>query len=318
MLRSPDAEAADQPYSSAFHSWDEKASVRTAPRRVLESPLPAHPFPPELVPVFRHPLVTQLPEPQQNFLLAQHLYRYLDFTTQLELVVVNGALLKLALQAEYGLSEPMRLDALRMMCDESYHALFSVDMKLQVTRAYGIAAPTDARAWFLTRLERLLCDMDPTAREVAKLLFVTVSETLISASLAEHNRGTAAPAAVRDMLQDHAIDEGRHHVFFAYFAKHLWARLDTAERLHAGRLIPHLIDAFLSADTGAIEGDLRSAGLSHDDAHQVATEIYLNGDVARQKRQAASRTMRYFAELDAFHDGSAQAELVRYGLVEVT
>lgn len=318
LLRAPDTDSADTPYVSAFGSWDEKASVRAAARRVLESPPPADPFPTELVPVFRQELVSQLPTAQRHYLLAQHLYRYLDFTTQLELLVVNDTLIRLALQSTYGLSEAMRLDALRMVCDESYHALFSMDIKLQVASAYQVAAPEGARAWFLTRLERLLSNQDTTQRELAKLLFVIVSETLISASIAEHSRGSSGPAAVREMLMDHAVDEGRHHAFFAYFARHLWVRLSESERLWAGQQIPLLVDMFLTVDLAAVESDLRSAGLSADDAHQVAVQTYRTEDVARQKRQASSRTLRYFDELDAFRDASAQAELIRFGLAEVT
>lgn len=301
-------------YQSPFGSWDEKAAVRSAPRRILARPLPADPFPPELVPVFRHELVKAIPARERTALLAQHLYRYLDFTAQLELLVVNDTLVSLALQATFGLDEAMRLDALRMVCDESYHALFSVDMKHQLAAAYGIPPPTDARAWFLSRLDQLLADLDASDRGLAKLLFVTVSETLISASLAEHTRGDSAPAAVRDMLQDHAVDEGRHHAFFASFTQYLWARLDPAERLWAGRLIPRLIDIFLTVDTDAIGADLRVAGLSVHDTHQVIEETFKGAEVVRQKRQASSRTLRYFEELDAFREGAALEEMVRLGL----
>jgi hypothetical protein len=316
-LRTPQpGEPADPAYQSAFAAWDTKATVRSAPRRVLQSPFPPEPFPAELVPVFRHPLVKGLRAPARQFLLAQHLFRYLDFTAQLELVVVNDTLVRLALQSAYGLTEPMRLDALRMVCDESYHALFSMDMKLQIADAYQIAAPADSRAWFLTRIDRLLTETDAGLREIGRLLFVTVSETLISASLAEHTRGAGGPVAVRAMLQDHAVDEGRHHAFFAAFARHLWARLDTSERRWAGRLIPQLIDIFLHVDVAAIEADLRTADLSPDEARQVAEETFLAADVAAQKRQTASRTIRYFDELDAFRDDEAQASLVRYGLAD--
>jgi hypothetical protein len=318
-LRTPQpGESADPEYQSAFLTWDTKATVRSAPRRVLESPPPPEPFPAELVPVFRHPLVKALRASGRRFLLAQHLFRYLDFTTQLELVVVNDTLVRLALQPAYGLTEPMRLDALRMVCDESYHALFSMDMKLQIADAYGIAAPADSRAWFLARIDRLLAETDASLREVGRLLFVTVSETLISASLAEHARGTDGPAAVRNLLQDHAVDEGRHHAFFAAFTRHLWACLDRSERRWAGRLIPQLIDIFLSVDVVAIEADLRVAGLSPDEAHQVAEETFLGADVVAQKRQAASRTIRYFDELDAFRDDEAQASLIGYGLADTS
>jgi len=306
----------DAPYRSPFDSWDERAAVRSAPRRILARPLPPDPFPPELVPVFRHELVRSISGRARTVLLAHHLYRYLDFTAQLELLVVNETLVDLALRSSTGLDEAMRLDALRMVCDESYHGLFSIDMKLQLARAYRVPPAADTQAWFLRRLDHLLAGLATSQRGLAKLLFVTVSETLISASLAEHTRSESAPAAVRDMLQDHAVDEGRHHAFFAAFARYLWSRLGPGERQWAGRLLPQLIDVFFTIDTAAIEADLVAAALTESDARRVVEETFGSDEVAAQKRAAASRTLRYFDELGAFRDGAAQDEIVRYGLAE--
>lgn len=305
---------ADAPYRSAFTSWDAKAAVRSAPRRVLEAPAPAEAFPPDLVPVLGHPLVRALPATGRRALLVRHLLRYLDFTAQLELLVVNDTLTRLAMQPTYGLTDEMRLDALRMVCDESYHAMFSVDMSQQVGAAYAVDARPDARAWFLVRLERLLLETDSTLREVGRLLFVTVSETLISATLAAQANGSGGPAAVRDLLRDHALDEGRHHAFFAAFARHLWARLDGVERRWAGRVVPELVDIFLGVDEAAIRSDLRLGGLREDEARQVVAETFGGAEVARQRRQMASRTLHYFTELGAFDDVEAQAALVAYDL----
>ena len=314
-LRVPQAGAAEvTDYRSAFTTWDAKAAVRSAPRRVLETPAPAEAFPPDLVPVLRHPLVRGLPAPGRHSLLTRHLLRYLDFTAQLELLVVNDTLTRLALQSTYGLTEDMRLDALRMVCDESYHAMFSLDMKHQVAAAYDVAWPEDSRAWFLVRVERLLSETDVAFREIGRLLFLTVSETLISATLAEQTTGAGAPAAVRELLSDHALDEGRHHAFFAAFAKHLWARLDASERQWAGRTIPALIDIFLGVDEPAIRTDLRQAGLTEDEARHVTTETFRGSDVASQRRRVASRTLRYFTELGAFDRQEARAALIAYGL----
>jgi hypothetical protein len=314
-LRTPQpGEPGDVDYRSAFTAWDAKAAVRSAPRRVLEDPAPEDAFPPELVPVLGHPLVRGLAPAGRQSLLVQHLFRYLDFTAQLELLVVNDTLTRLALQSAYGLTDEMRLDALRMVCDESYHAMFSVDMKLQVAHAYGVRAPADERAWFLVRVERLLAETDQTLREVGRLLFVTVSETLISATLAEQASGTGGPGAVRELLQDHALDEGRHHAFFAGFAKHLWARLDASERRWAGRTLPQLIDIFLGVDEGAVRADLVRAGLGNDQARHVVTETFGGDAVDAHRRQVASRTLRYFADLDAFDSAEAADALVAHGL----
>ena len=77
---------------------DAKAAVRVKPRRILlrdEEAKGKVYFSPELVAVAQHPLVRQLGPESVRDMQVQHLYRYLDFTTQLELEVINEVDLRL-------------------------------------------------------------------------------------------------------------------------------------------------------------------------------------------------------------------------------
>jgi len=69
-------------YRSAFVRWDERASVRSKPRRVLESQSGLY-FPPELIPFLDHPLVLALDAQARYRLLVHRLYQYLQFTVEL-------------------------------------------------------------------------------------------------------------------------------------------------------------------------------------------------------------------------------------------
>ncbi|MFJ7335488.1 diiron oxygenase [Streptomyces sp. NPDC101110] len=313
-----DGAQADLSYSSPFARWAERATVRRSPRRELSAPSSdaSRYFSPELVPVARHPLIAELRPELFDTVLVQHLYRYLDFTAKLETLVVNRTALGIA-QGSVGveLPEEMRFDAYKIYCDEAYHALFSVDLMRQVRDTTGIAPVLPEQPYFLRRLEEIQQELPPHTRALAELLFVTVSETLISASLAELPVDSEIVPAVRETIRDHAADEGRHHVYFAAFLRYLWAALDPAARREAALLVPRLIAAFLQPDLDAVRAELLGYGLTRDDAEQVLAEVYDAKTVAAHTRATAKRTISYFVALDVLDDPMVEHEFRAHGLL---
>ncbi|WP_341718658.1 diiron oxygenase [Micromonospora sp. FIMYZ51] len=305
-------------YRSPFRSWDTRATVRQAERRVLSEGADDGRFffPPELVPVTRHPLVQALPPEVFDSLLVQHLYRFLDFTAKLETLVVNRTVLGIA-HGSVGIDVPeeMRFDAYKIYCDEAYHALFSVDLARQVTDRTGIAPRLPAQPFFLQRLSAVLEDLAPAERPLAELLFVIVSETLITAYLADVPAADSVEPAVRATIRDHAIDEGRHHAYFAVFLRYLWGQLDRAQRRRAALLVPRLIDAFVRPDTAAMTAELTGYGLSRQQAEQVVAEIYTPDILRAHAAGTARQTVAYLRELEAFGDPAVIDECHRYGLL---
>jgi hypothetical protein len=289
-------------------------SVRSSPRRVtVWSPGGSRedPFPPALVPLASHGVFESLTPSDRKHVLAQHLFRYLDFATQLELVVVNDVLTRLALNPAYGLVGDQRLDAARMICDESYHALFSLD---QTTKAFEVEYRKET-PYFLSRLSALAEEMPTSYRELLKLLFVVVSETLISASLSEAASVKGAGGAVQSVMRDHARDEGRHHAFFAWYLEVLWASLSRDQRRWAGSMLPRLIDAFISPDRGAMERDLLDVGLSRSLAREAVEETWSAPALHNQCVDAAARTIGYFRAVGALDDLHVVSDLIDLGLV---
>ncbi|GAA2422331.1 diiron oxygenase [Streptomyces glaucus] len=274
-------------------------------------------FPPELVPVTRHPLIRALPATVFDEVLVQHLYRYLDFTIKLEHLVVNRTVLGIA-HGSVGVAVPeeMRLDAYKMYCDEAYHALFSADLAAQVRQATGIVPRLPGEPFFLRRLREISAGLPASRRPLAELLFVIVSETLISASLADVPGHEGVVPAVTGTIRDHALDEGRHHAYFAHFLQRLWAQLEPGERRAAARLVPRLMDAFLRPDTEALRAELTGYGLTRDSAEQVAAEVYTPEVLSSHALATSRQARRYFRELGAFDDAQVRDELAAYGLLE--
>ncbi|PZT71872.1 MULTISPECIES: diiron oxygenase [unclassified Streptomyces] len=309
------ADSADA-YRSPFRSWDKRAAVRSAPRRELPAETDGlYFFSPDLVPLARHELVHGLRPELYEQVLVQHLYRYLDFTAKLEQVVVNRTALGIA-QGTVGLRlhPDMRFDAYRVYCDEAYHALFSADLMRQAERRTGIAPRLPREPYFLTRLAEIQQNgTEPAA--LAELVFVIVSETLISGTLGEVPDDPRVVSTVRDVVQDHAADEGRHHTYFALFLKELWAQSDRAARRDVALLVPRMIDAFLRPDLPALRAELAGYGIGRDATEQILAEVFPEDLVRAASRNSARQTVRYLAQLGALDEPEVQAAFENYELV---
>ncbi len=277
--------------------WDAGAAVRTKPRRRLSEAVGKDfYFAPGLVPVARHPLVVALGPAAIRRVLIEHLQTHLVFTERLEHDCVNATLRQIA-RGRVGVkvSPQMRLDAYRLYCDEAYHALFSADLALQVEIATGIGPRDGEPPVFLRHLRRVRAAQAPAQRLLADMLFVVVSETLISGTLRESWRDARVVPAVREVLGDHAEDEEHHHVYFTAFFELLWPRLSKQERATVGPLLPGFIRGFLSPDHPAIEAALVRSGVRPADTAQVLAESYPEETVLADTREASRVTRRLFA-----------------------
>ncbi|MER7577573.1 diiron oxygenase [Streptomyces sp. NPDC126514] len=272
-------------------------------------------FPAPLVPLAGHPLVQGLPPEAYEQVFIQHLYRYLDFTAKLEYAVVNRTALGIARgSVAIGLPREMRLDALKIYCDEAYHTLMSVDLLQQIEVRTGVPARLPEEPFFLKRLAGLLEEAGPDMAPLVELLFVIVSETLISGNLAAIPGHDDLLPAVRDTIQDHANDEGRHHTYFAIFLRHLWGQLDAHTRRQAALYVPRLIHAFLDPDLPALRQELQGYGMAADAVEQTLNEVFDTATVQRYTRASAQQTLRHFAALGVFDDAQAVEAFEEGGL----
>jgi P-aminobenzoate N-oxygenase AurF len=284
------------------NDWDRRASVRSRPRRLVSRELPGTLFfSPSLVPTLAHPLVDGLGEEETRALLVHHLYTYLDFTAELEHRIVNWVTLRLA-QNELGirLSGDMRFDAHKLYCDEAYHALMSADVKRQVEEATGIRPLEGMRPSLLDELETALQGLDDDERRAALLLFVIVSETLISETLRKIPRDQRVIPAVRESISDHAHDESYHHAYFSAVLRLVWPQLTDELKDLVGALVPRFIKLFLQPDRPAIKRSLEACGVPADRLDDVLTAAYPPDRFTRDARETGRATIRLFAGAGAF------------------
>lgn len=288
-------------YQTKFGNWDQRASVRNKPRRVLdETGQNLLFFPPEQLPAVGHPLVG----PGRSFeLLARSLFQYLHFTTVLEQSTVLPVTARISL-GRCGLALPraMLSDAFKITTDEAYHAQFSYEFINDASRVSGVPADSLVEPAFVQRLEILRDEFPVEHRRLADLIFTVVSETLVSGLLSKIPHDQRLPGPVRALVADHAGDEGRHHSYFSAYLKHLWAALSPAERRMVGVRVPDFVDAFLAPDIAAVRSDLRATGLSAAQAETVLDESYHAAETVARTAEAAQSTVRTFGEVDALDD----------------
>ncbi|WP_079036822.1 diiron oxygenase [Streptomyces silaceus] len=301
--------------------WYERSGVRSGPHRTVEGPLdPATRFfPHHLVPYWDHPLVRALPDRRRHELLARHLYHYLTFTAHFETRVVNRATERIADgRSGLALPAPVRLDAYRIYCDEGYHALFSLDVVEQIAGATGIPPLPYAFDPFLNRLDGIGAELLSGEPVLAQHLQVVVFETLVTSVLNEVPKDRAVLPVVREIVRDHARDEGHHHVYFSRFFERLWSDLPTPLKRRAAHCLPELIVSSLTPDLRPVGAALTVAGLDPDDVREVIADSYRDRRSAEALRATARHSVRLFRdtgvlELPGATDAFAAAGLLADG-----
>ncbi|MGC5329153.1 diiron oxygenase [Micromonospora sp. DT62] len=294
--------APDFRYRSRFGRWDERASVRVKPwPRTEQAPDDSVYFPPEHVPVLDHPLVAAKGPQVAQELLVRRLHEYLHFTVELEQLAVIPVASSIS-RGRSGLVLPaeMRADAYKIVTDEAWHAQFSYTLQEEIAARTGVPPDDRATPAFVERLDRVRSRLDPGLRGAEALMFAVVSETLISAILSIIPNDRRVAPVVRQIVRDHAEDEGRHHSYFRDVLTVFWRSLSASEHVRIGRLLPEIIHAFLAPDHRATVDALLAVGLSPTEVEQVVVESYPTAAVAEDVGRAAATTVRYLAELDAF------------------
>lgn len=293
--------------------WYVRAGVRRDPRRLLGDELHTGQlyFPPALIPYGGHPLVRALPVEAREALAARHLFQYLGFTTHFETEVVNRATQRIATgRSGVDGTAATRLDAFRIYCDEGYHALYSFDVIRQISDTSGIEPVPYGFAPFREQLDAVGVEALPGQPVLAQLLQVVVFETLVTAILNEVPKDRRVLTVVRQIVRDHARDEGWHHAFFSQFFRELWTQQSPAQRVRIARCLPGLIRSSLLPDLRPVRAALTVAGLGAGQAEEVVRDSYPRAETERAMRAAARHALRLFEETgvlavagapDAFH-----------------
>lgn len=300
-----------------FQDWDRVAGVRSSPRRIFRDERDAgfQLFPSAELPYLRI-IDEELPVGKVDYLLAQRLYEYLNFTLHLEVRIVNRALLTLS-YADVGidLSDEMRLDAYRIYTDEAYHAMFTLDMIQQVAKETGIT-PLPYNFTVLDALDEAASDVEALAPGLAHLLQATVFETTITSILASIPHDSNVVTAVRELIADHSADERRHHAYFARLFPAIWSNCGTPTRRAAGRYLAQAVAQCLAPDIKHAGVMLAASGIPAERADAVLDSVFTPAAVAARNRHMARHTLRLLAVHGVLDDPAVRHSFAARSLLD--
>lgn len=282
----------------AFRGWYTRASLRRAPRRMFEEgDETLDLFPRRLVPHLSHPLVAKANAETISRLLTYTLYRFLTFTVNLEMQLVNDTTRRLIMnELPLTLDGPTTLNAQKLICDEAYHALFCADLLEQGIKLTEITPLDTGRPQFMHRVEAAASASD--APGVTRFLYTAVSEMLISATLFDTRVSGDVPSAVRGVMADHAADEVRHHVFYRELLRAYFGTLDREAAVAAASVIPEAVAAYMEPDLNGVRGDLLAVDFSRDDAEQILAETYAEVSHSTYVADATRELYRFLEEME--------------------
>lgn len=307
------------PASRAMRQWYERAGVRVDPRRTLESDGldGKHYWPPDLAPFVSHPLVVERGAALRDELLIRQLYQYLCFTANYESRVINPGTEMIANgRSGFDLPADMMLDAYKIYCDEGYHALYSFDVIRQVEAATGVPyRPYDVES-LLADIGGIVARARSELRGVASLLVVVVFETLVTATLTQIPGDPNIVPLVREIVTDHARDEGRHHAFFSSVFPMIWGQLGHTDRCRLGVLLPEMIVRPLEPPQSGIRASLELAGMAPAEIDQVLIDSYPADATRESIRRTARATLRLFEHHDVYDDACVREAFIRQGLLK--
>ena len=161
-------------------------------------------------------------------LFAAHLH----MTCRLENELI-GPVARWIASGELGPDEDLRVDALRLQCDESFHALLCAGLLRRLTDDFGLDLADLPEPLYLRTVRGLRASLAGRASPAqVDFAAAVVAETIVTKTLGEDWRDPALRPAVRAFLKLHHEDEARHSACLAQALCVAWRRW---EARHARR-----------------------------------------------------------------------------------
>ncbi|MHC6223297.1 diiron oxygenase [Pseudomonas sp. X10] len=236
-------------YRSFADAWEERATIRTRPRRMVEDDQRL------IYPLSRQPLVLGATFQREcphlrDFVLVQSLYKFINDVVIFETEIVDRTARRIA-KDRFAVRFPFacRYDAMTVVVDEDYHALVAMDFLQQTIALTGIqpiALPDEIE---LSRaIPTALAQVPEALRDALELICVGIAENTLTDDVAAFARDDSVKPSVKGLMADHLLDEGRHSSFWARLTRIYWQAAAQDERAAIARVLPVFLGQYLTND----------------------------------------------------------------------
>lgn len=313
-------------YRKYFERWDEVAAVRSKTNnyRLTNDQLNVDLknkkwFLPSVLPILNHPLLKNINQDEEQYLLGYFLLQFLEYGTLMEHEFVNTILAELALR-EWNIPLPdcMRVDAFKIYTDEGYHALFNLEATQQIRQYIGLST---SDAWplknsRLSQVRKLVPQHSSQKNLLIRFGIVAISETVANKQLAENMQGIVIDS-IYNIFLDHAEDEKKHCMYFSVLWDVVWNYLSLDEKKYLGINLPKILKAFVGINTVAFHEALAKIGIERESAEIIINESYPASCMAQRALSVASVSFRIFERLGMFDIPEIKNAFIEEGLLQV-
>lgn len=289
------ANQANVAYRSAFKAWDHKASVRvfSSPKNYDWDDFSGYWVPLTEGSVLNHPMIPDGIKPK---LSAYLLIGNLDFTYSLEQCLIAPVSANLVVgELLSQLPQAVKVDALKIQCDEAFHALQAYALTERVRHATGIETPLQLGSHFLRFVDSVVESDADISEDLVRFCAVAISELLITKSLRDDWRDLPLPQEIANFFHEHYKDEARHSVYFSWLLESLWGTWPQVTRDIVSELWPQLIDAYLDSEIHIARGALQHFDLPEAQIACIIDDIFYADATAYQTERRQS--MEYSIEV---------------------
>ncbi|MBU3627230.1 diiron oxygenase [Polynucleobacter sp. JS-Safj-400b-B2] len=234
-------------YVTHANDWEDRATIRTRPRRKLEDDSLAY-YPSDRQPLVLHPIIAGLGKEVVNYILQQSLYKYINDVIIFETEIVNKTASEIGKNKfPYEFSFACRYDAMSVVIDEDYHAYVALDYMNQIIEATGVSPiPLPNKIELSSAIPEAVKDLAEEHHHGMELIAVAISENTVTADVAAFSRDPGVKRSIKGLMGDHLSDEGRHSIFWTNLVKIFWKNIDEKARIAIGGAIPRFLDRYLT------------------------------------------------------------------------
>ncbi|MNH06728.1 P-aminobenzoate N-oxygenase AurF [compost metagenome] len=234
-------------YQSFAETWENRATIRTRPRRMVEDDQRL------IYPLSRQPLVLTasfLREcPQlRDLALVHSLYKFINDVVIFETEIVDRTARRIA-KDRFAIRFPFacRYDAMTVVVDEDYHALVAMDFMQQTIALTGIEPISLPDEIELSRAIPAALALAPAhLRDALELICVGIAENTLTDDVAAFARDDTVKPSVKGLMADHLLDEGRHSMFWARLTRIYWQSAAEQDRRCIAEILPVFLEQYLT------------------------------------------------------------------------